>query len=247
MVQAKNYGRMGNALFQCACAIGYALKNGIEFSVQTSTNDNYWNPLYLQHLVNPKWINGVADVILTEQQFTYQELPFEESWRDKQILLDGYWQSEKYFENYRNEILYLFNFPYQKKEGYVSCHVRRGDYVQLRDKHPEITKQWYEEVMSLFGGYKYKFFSDDISWCKQQFGDRNDCEFSTNTNEVDDMVEASCCEHSIISPSTFGWWIAYLNRNENKKVYIPNLWFVEGYKLDTRDIVPNWMTKWDLK
>jgi hypothetical protein len=37
-----------------------------------------------------------------------------------------------------------------KKDGYVACHVRRGDYVQLRNKHPEVKVEWYEKVMANF-------------------------------------------------------------------------------------------------
>lgn len=245
MIAPRFFGRCGNVLFQAACAVGLALKHGVEFSVPNRTNDNYFNPLYLQHLVNPKWVQGREDVIINENGVhQYREIEWKQEWNDLQVVLDGYFQSEKYFQEYRDEILYLFNFPYEKKEGYVSVHVRRTDYLNLRDKHPEVTKQWYENAMSLFPGYKFKFFSDDIPYCKQEFGDRSDCEFSTNTNEVDDMTEASCCEHQISSASTFAWWISYLNRNENKIVYIPKLWFVEGFGgLDTSDLVPDWMTK----
>lgn len=238
------YGRCGNVLFQAATGLALALKYEVEFSVPNRTNDNYWNPLYLQHLVNPKWENGREDVLVNENGVhEYHEIEWKGEWRDKQVVLDGYWQSEKYFKEYRKEILYLFNFPYEKKEGYVSCHVRRGDYLHLRDKHPEVPKEWYENAMSLFPAHKFKFFSDDIAWCKQEFGHRSDCEFSTNTNEVDDLIDASHSEHDIISSSTFGWWIAYLNRNENKKVYIPKLWFTGGYSVNDKDIVPDWMTK----
>jgi len=240
MVRARFYGRMGNVLFQCACAIGYALKHNIEFTVPNTTNSQYWNPLYLQHLISPKWEHGREDVVLNEvKEFVFNEIEFNESWRDKQIVLNGYWQNEKYFKDYRSEILYLFDFPYEKKEGIVSVHVRRGDYLILRDKHPYYDKEWYENAMKQFEGYKFKFFSDDIAWCRETFGSREDCEFSTNSNEIDDLVEASCCEHHVNSSSTFSWWIAWLNRNPNKIIYTPKEWFMPGFGgLDTSDIIP---------
>lgn len=244
MIQPRFFGRMGNVLFQGATAIGLALKYGVEFSVPNRTNDNYFNPLYLQHLVNPKWEQGREDVLINENGVhEYHEIEWKNEWKDKQVALDGYWQSEKYFQEYRDEILYLFNFPYEKKDGYVSVHVRRGDYLHLRDKHPEVTKGWYENAMSLFPGYRFKFFSDDITWCINEFSGRDDCEFSVgNTPEIN-IGLMSCCEHNISSSSTFGWWGAWLNRNQDKKVYIPKLWFVEGYSVNDKDIVPDWMTK----
>ena len=224
MIGTRFYGRLGNVFFQAAHTIALALKRNQEFSLPNYTNDSYWNPLYLQHLVNPKWVQGKEDILLNENGMQYQHIEWKDEWKDLQVVLNGYWQSEKYFKEYRNEILYLFDFPYQKKEGYVSCHVRHGDYLHLRMKHPEITKEWYEVAMKEFPGYKFKFFSDDIKWCKENFGNRNDCEFSTNTNEVDDITEMSHCEHNISSNSTFSWWGALLSDEKNKIVLCPEFW-----------------------
>jgi hypothetical protein len=36
--------------------------------------------------------------------------------------------------------------------------------------------------------------------------------------------------------------MGWLNRNPDKKIIIPKLWFTENYNLDTRDLVPeNWV------
>jgi len=233
-------GRAGNFLFEAATALSYSLKHGLEFSSPIRTNDNFWNPVYLEHLHKPDYDYGLETISIPERGHEYQELPFEEHWRSRNILIDGYRQSEKYFKEHREEILYLFNLPYEKRDGLVSVHVRRGDYIHLTYKHPPVTKEWYEDAMSKFPGFRFKFFSDEISWCRQEFGNRTDCDFSTNTNELDDLIEASYSEHDIISASTFGWWIAWLNRNPNKKIYLPKLWFVEGFGgLKVDDIVPD--------
>jgi hypothetical protein len=239
MIGTRFYGRCGNVLFQAAHCIAFALKNNEDFSMPNKTNDPYWNPLYLQHLVNPNYIQGQEDILINENGHQWQPVEYQESWRGKQVVLNGYWQTEKYFKEYRTIILDLFDFPYTKKDGYISVHVRRGDYLHLTEKHPPVTKEWYERAMSMFPECKFKFFSDDIVWCKQTFGDRPDCEFSTNGNEVDDLVEASCCEHNICSASTFSFWIYWLNRNEEKKGIFPQLWFSPGWcNLDTSDILP---------
>ena len=154
-----------------------------------------------------------------------------------------YRQSWKYFDDYRDSILYLLDFKYEKKDNYVGVHVRRGDYLILRDKHPEVTKGWYEQAMALFPGHRFKFYSDDINWCRQEFGKRGDCEFTTGRDVVGDISDGSSCEHNIISASTFGWAMGWLNRNPEKKVIIPEKWFVDNYHLDTSDIVPPYFTK----
>jgi len=241
MVSFNNAGRFGNWFMECATAIAYALKHGLEFTVPDTTRDPKWNPIYCTHLVNNKWNPHLETIRLWENGHQWQELPFEESWREKNIIIEGYRQSEKYFKEYRGELLYLMDFPYNRKDGYVGVHVRRGDYLHLRNKHPEVTKEWYEEAMKIFPGYKFKFYSDDISWCVQEFGNRSDCEFASGTSEVEDISDGSSCEHQIISSSTFGWAMAWLNRSSDKKIIIPKLWFVEGYDLCTTDIVP---TEW---
>jgi len=244
MVTFTNAGRMGNWCFEAATAIAYALKHDLDFTVPSHSDHPKWNPIYCLHLVNPNYNPNLEKINLWEGKHSYEELPFNEEWRDKNISIEGYRQTAKYFDEYRNEILYLFNFPYNKKEGYVACHVRRGDYVQLRDKHPEVKVEWYEKAMAEFPGYKFKFFSDDIEWCMENFKHRNDCEFSGNSDEVSDLLEMSWCEHQICSPSTFSWWGGWLNRNENKKVIFPTFWFSPGWDgLDTSDIVPPYFIK----
>ena len=143
LVKPLTYGRMGNFLFQVACAATYAWKHGIEFTVPVLTTNPRWNPIYLQHLVNPKWDPSLTEIKIEEKQFTFQELPWDEKWRGTHnIILDGYWQTEKYFKAYRARILAAFGFEWKPQPGMVSVHVRRGDYLKLVYKHPPVPVSW---------------------------------------------------------------------------------------------------------
>jgi hypothetical protein len=242
MVIPRTYGRMGNFLFQAATAMAYAWKHGVEYSLPNTTQDPVNNPIYLQHLVNPRFNKHLRTVVVKEQRHGYQELKFDPSWRAGNIQLDGYWQSEKYFLNYREQILKAFAFPWRQVKGWVSFHVRRGDYLTLTRKHPPVSLEWMEKAMKLFPGYRFRFFSDDLVWCKSAFDRRPECDFSKCTGEVQDLIQMSWCEHHICSASTFSWWGAWLNQNPSKRVVMPAWWFTPGYQgLDTKDIVPaNW-------
>lgn len=248
MVTFKNVGRMGNFLFQAATTMAYAWKHGLEFTVPSVTKDPKWNPLYLQHLVNPKWDPTRPIYTIKEQKFSYSELPYGGMrFSDKHnIVLDGYWQSEKYFKEYRKRIIEnmkLFDDvnPWDVEvvgQNVVSVHVRRTDYLTLTKKHPPVTKEWYEKAMGLFPSHRFLFFSDDIDWCMKTFGHRDDCDFSGGKTETRDLVLMTRCTHHICSASTFSWWGAWLNENPNKRVIIPKQWFMPGRPEDTRDIVP---------
>jgi len=244
MVTFTNAGRFGNWFLECCTAISYALEHNLYFTVPSHSDNPFWNPIYCLHLVNPNYNPSLEKIQLWETQHNYEPLPFDESWREKNICIEGYRQTEKYFVKHRNEILYLLDFPYTKKEGYVALHLRFGDYLELRMKHPEVKKEYYLKAMDMFPSYKFKVFSDNIPMCKDIFSDIPEMEYSTNSDEVSDIVEMSCCEHQICSPSTFSWAAMWLNRNENKKVIFPDFWFTPNWNnTNVEDIVPEWCIK----
>jgi len=243
MVIPLTYGRMGNFLFQAATAMAYAWDHGLEYTLPSTTAKPRDNPIYLQHLVNPNWNPNLPSVTVTEIGHGYQEIRFKKGWSEGNIILDGYWQSEKYFKRWRKEILDAFGFSWQSKAGIVSVHVRRGDYLTIKRgallKHPPVTQAWYERAMLRFPGYTFAFFSDDMVWCRAAFEHRPDCFFPGGAKEEDDLLLMAGCEHHICSASTFSWWGAWLNQNHNKRVVIPAHWITPGWaNLDTKDIVP---------
>lgn len=234
---------MGNFLFQAAAALAYGWDHDMEVTMPAKPYLPKLYPIYLPHLRNKEYDPSLPLWTIKEEGFPHQELPFEESWREGNVMLDGYWQSEKYFLHYRASILEAFGFEWKHLPGWVSIHVRRGDYLRLREKHPPVPAGWIYDQMDKFPGFKFKFFSDDIHWCKETFGRHAHCHFSSNRDEVTDLVEMTWCEHHICSASTFSWWAAWLDQNPNKQIIMPRLWFVPGWGgLDIRDIVP---THWE--
>lgn len=234
MVTAKLYGRTGNRLFQQAAAIGYATRNGLKYSP-----DRY---PYAPH------------IHIKESGHNYQELPYIDQWKNNTIVLDGYWQSAKYFDHCREEVLKAFGFNWELKQGWCSIHVRRGDYLIYPDKHPMVTMDYLVSATSRMeanhGVNRFHVFSDDIEWCRNSFTwlqkeirstSHWTFEYSEGRTEWEDLELMSGCEHNIISNSTFSWWGAYLNQNPNKVVISPSKdnWFGEGNAaLCTDDIIP---------
>lgn len=243
MVTFMAQGRMGNFLFECATTIAYALDHDMDFTVPPKAADNFWNPVYLKHLVNPNYNPHLGFARVTEMRHNYQDLLFDESFRKTNVLLVGYFQTEKYFKHRREEILKAFGYKWEWLPRTVSVHVRRGDYLIHTNKHPEVKEEWYEEAMSKFPYHHFIFFSDEIEWCRQAFADRTDCSFSTGKSIEEDLVLMSCCSNHINSSSTYSWWGAWLNQNPDKIIITPKLWFTPGWdNCNVDDIIPeNWI------
>lgn len=249
LVSTRRFGRLGNELFQYAAVIGYAVSHGIGWSFPRSSTDAFWNPTHFAHLFNEKWKEDREDILLNEvwnMHQHFQDIPFRAWPDDVQIVLNGYWQSYKYFDHCRDLVLKTFNYPWEFKKGVCSIHVRRGDYLLYPTKHPVVTVEYLRSSVRLIrdnkGIKKFMFFSDDIKWCMScglniEFPD---CEFqySVGKSETEDLIEMSCCEHNIISNSTMSWWAAELNQNPGKVVVVPQKenWFGPDNKLSVKDL-----------
>lgn len=153
-------------------------------------------------------------------------------------ILNGYWQSEKYFAPIANIIRKEFTFfepSSQNKEladkmssqTSVSIHVRRGDYAGL---YPLLGEEYYTEAMSYFiEKFKDVFFyvfSNDIPWCREHL--KSDMisfvDWNKGLDSPYDMWLMTQCKHNIIANSTFSWWGAWLNNNKGKQVIAPKIW-----------------------
>lgn len=248
MVSFRPYGRLGNYMFMASNCIAYSLEHGLEFSMPKHTTNEFWKPIYLSHLQHPDYQQGREDILINEPSFSYTPHEFKEEWRDKYIIFNGYFQSELYFKKYREEILYIFGFKWEQKP-IISLHARYGDYLTVRNAHgvmkhiildePYI-KAAIDYVKGKTGLERIKVFSDNIPLFKERHGNLYDFEYSTNTNEIDDLVEMSCCHSNIGSSSTFSWWGAWLNRNPEKVIVTQSEWFTPNWDgLDTSNIIPD--------
>ena len=64
----------------------------------------------------------------------------------------------------------------------------------------------------------FYLFSTDPEWAKEIFGDTEDITIVEEDKErpdYEDMFLMSRCKHNIIENSSFSWWAAWLNQNEN--------------------------------
>lgn len=181
--------------------------------------------------------------------------------KEKDILLIGYWQTEKYFKNIREELIRDFTFPHfsnvknielSEKIMYsesVAIHVRRGDYAsikQVNNFHGLCSLEYYkgaiEQLKTIKDNLSFYVFSDDSDWCKDNLLIENTTfiDWNGGKNSFRDMQLMSLCKHNIIANSSFSWWGAWLNQNNDKIVIAPKRWFADDRQNnETEDLIPN--------
>lgn len=179
--------------------------------------------------------------------------------KDNSILI-GYWQSEKYFNEFHKDIIREFTFKNKllgknksiskviSQPNSVSVHVRRGDYINDKKTnafHGTCSPEYYQNAMEKIEGKikkpVYFFFSDDPGWVKKHLASKYEnhyIDWNKGRDSNVDMQLMSLCRHNIIANSSFSWWGAWLNQNNDKIVISPKKW-LRGTEHNIEDLIPS--------
>lgn len=229
-------------MFQSAFLFSYAKKHGLDYCIPTGVTDPHVRGQGAHRFPGFNYCEQTdITTIFREVGFPYMDLkPMDD------VCFHGYWQSWKYFADYRRDLLKALGFDWKMKRDYCSIHVRRGDFLKWSDHHPPVTEAYLRDAIKFVyekmrGKVTFRFFSDDQEYCRR-FGDKifwfypGVVEYATGQSEIEDMQDASCCEHNIGSNSSFSWWLHYLNNNSSKIGVFPKQWFGAELPHDTRDL-----------
>jgi len=160
---------------------------------------------------------------------------------------DGYFQSEDYFIDFEETIrsdftpskplpLLVSNLisRIQSDSASVSLHIRRGDYVtnaSANSHHGLPTIEYYQAAADYLSDHiskdiKIYVFSDDIDWAKENLSLGYPTQFvsSPDIKDYEELFIMAACKHNIIANSSFSWWAAWLNPNQQKMVIAPSRW-----------------------
>jgi hypothetical protein len=256
MITCQLQGGIGNQLFQIAATYALALKNNdtcifnfmnCNTPLQGNPSGKYKNNILKNVVEN---LDFEPRVYFREESFSYQELPYAEG-----LCLIGYFQSEKYFIDYNDEIKKLFSISFNDvrtireffnfwgclDKPITSVHVRRGDYLKNSEFHEPCSIEYYQKAMQEIGDSYFIFISDDMDWVKENFKGTNII-YSTLNDEILDFTLMTQCDNNIIANSSFSWWGAYLNKNNNT-VIAPKKWFGPSGPKDSQDIIPEYWVK----
>lgn len=231
------HGGLGNQLFQVSSGYGIAKKHSLililvsdykkesfphqdEVDTYIKTIFSTFRVIHRDHLPELPHYHETDNV----QCFRYNEALGKDS-----LYIDGYLQTEKYFKEYRQEILDLFK-PYNLRLDSYFIHVRRGDFLKA-DLHKMDLDNYYQRAIAHIEAVSpnshYYIVSDDIPYCKQ-------CSLFESLNKTfveDDMAFSimTSCKGGICANSTFSWWGSYLIDRE-KIVILPKQWVNNGHE-----------------
>ena len=166
----------------------------------------------------------------------------------KEIFCDGYFQSAKYFDWMRKDILKEIvptevltdkekDFIYEIENCESVClTIRLGDYIN-NSKHQVCTKEFYlnaiSKMMEFKPNCKLFVFSDEVDKVKKIFDFKYPVVYSDkNSSDCISLYMMSKCKDFIISNSSFSWWAQYLSQNEHKLVISPDRWYAADIPCD---------------
>ncbi len=240
-------GGLGNQMFTIFAGIAYSLEHKVPFKlVSTERRRPFYYNTFLSTLKNFV-IQDTRDVrhrnSYIEPNFHYNKIPYNED-----FVLNGYWQSYKYFIDHLDSIMRLTKIKmwkeevkkkYNYTEDSISMHFRIGDYTLYPDYHNILDINYYisalNQIIELDSTIKRVIVfgeADDsnlilerVNVLKERF---NELEFEIINHTIPDysqMMIMSNCKHNIIANSSFSLMAAYLNMNKDKNVLYPSKWF----------------------
>ena len=277
MISCKLQGGLGNQLFQIYTTIAHAGQmnskffffNVYDLKASSTNRHTYWNTFLYNmkpFLLDPELIKIEDLIVIKEKGFSYSPLSTINLDKDKNLkiqLLQGYFQSPKYFDSYFqaiDRILKIDKFKVILTNKYtklinedqpISVHFRLGDYKKLPDHYIILNTDYYKAALNYIletnKTYKVLYFCEDqdledveimITMLKGEFPTIIFLRADPELEDWGQMILMSLCRHNIIANSTFSWWGAYLNTNRQKTVVYPGTWFGPKIKHELKDLFP---------
>jgi len=277
MIVVKVIGGLGNQMFQYAygraLSIAYRTELFLDISIYLNNQSNRSFDLDMFDLPDVQ-IGDSKDLDLSQWQyvitlndfdFCYNKNPLSgiknlrQLFRQHKVIvvLEGYWQSERYFKNIKSILQSDFkmlltlneksNLLYHKiiNSQSVMINVRRGDYLSLLDYHGIVDVNYVDaaisQVLKKAHTPVFYVFSDDIPWCRENLSHIPDVFFvdesyyTPNYDQYFFLMQA--CKYFILANSSFSWWSAWLSNREGKHVIAPKRWFANT-GINTIDLIP---------
>lgn len=279
MITFKIFGELGNQMFQWATGITFAKKNKTEINFEVHPNtllritefktfDDYKSTQLLKSKKRESLIkyvmkkfSGIDSINFSEKymMLNYKNLDFKNN-----AVFDGYFQSWRYFDSIRREILNGFELkepsPTFKEllqslpENFTSIHIRRGATgaaVLNSSFHGLLDLEYYKNAITLnekLGGSRnYVIFTDNPDMAAKTVNSLNLIEFKVIgpkdiISQCENLHLMSKATSFIGANSSYSWWAAYLNSNLLTQPIFPRQWYMDPDISNNDMLLPDWLT-----
>lgn len=254
-------GGLGNQLFAFAAGRGVSLRNRLPLHLVTrflGVTNTSGRPFELAELAGGEVSFGQDSSALR----TFREASF--AWDSRvemlssPVLLDGFFQSAKYFrdvaDEVRNEVAASSSFSRGRSEApdepFLAVQIRRGDYLNLDQKrfHGLLPENYFLEGLAklreMMGALPAVIYSDDFETAKavaDQVRNAVPHRPTVGRPALQTLGSMSSASGFCISNSSFGWWGAYMCETQ-PPVIAPRPWFADP-KVQTHDLLePSWFS-----
>lgn len=251
---------LGNRLFILASTIGIARKQGKEpviFNefIKDNPHGSIKEHEYFYKNLEKRTLLHYRDTMLRfieplKCSGKYLNIPQVEG----NIHLAGFFQTEKYFQEVKDEIKEMFKCPLDREISFrqkydlnnsVFIHIRRGDYVNHSLHNVNLSK-YYPRAINIFPpDVSWIILSDDLEYCKKSDMFNFDKISFIDENDVNSIWVMSLCNGGICANSSFSWWGAYLQSNSIYPRTYPSKNFNDS-SYNTVDMIPDCFQKIDV-
>ena len=168
----------------------------------------------------------------------------------KSIYIEGYFQSEKYFNKEKKDIKNIFDSKQfdqlEKYNDIDKLRKRNSVCISVKVEHNVGSSlydvcgidYWKKAIRYITENVDNPLFficSDNVNYVLENLIDANKFDYVVQDKNAPvhiSLAAMSQCKHFIIGNTTFGWWAQYLSENKNKIVIAPSKWMAVEMPID---------------
>ena len=268
-------GGLGNQLFIIFTTLATAKKQKLKYSIVRQTESpsvtprkTYYHNLLTKLDTDDMLKFSVSAMYRETNHMIYNEVPPIQT----NTMLVGYFQSRKYIDDIRDTIVSTIALSDKKdidaknlsiklirekaiNKKCIFVHVRRGDYLKLSNYHYNLPMEYYKKAIETHkekDDCMFVIFSDDMDYCKEQFGSllsKDEVYYCKTSKDYVELIIMSEMDGAIIANSSFSWWGAYLMEakkelahKDSPLIISPRMWFTDNHEQNDRNVErANWM------
>jgi hypothetical protein len=250
-------------MFQLAAGLSLAnrLDTDLQLNVSSFNGDRmrqYSLGLWLG--INLSLVQDLPEPIICESGLPYEPNLFAGAPKDCSIR--GYFQTEKYFSDIKEEVRDIFSHPGPLTERgrrtllridhagneSVFLTIRRTDYVG-NSFHGLLGMDYYLAALDILSekmNPRVFVFTDDIDWVAESFSIPYEWHLAGNFDrttadhlgrEDEELYLMSRCRHGIMANSSYSWWGSFLGGDAPDRITVaPKNWFGPRSTENPKDI-----------